>query len=83
MSAGVEQDTSNNNVGNSYNASGVTGLTPITFNSNIQKTRAVANAGVYYDITNTQRIGLNAMYRQEAFQSTNTVTALVTYQVGL
>ena len=81
MSAGVEQDT--NNVGNSYNASGVTGLTPITFNSNIQKTRAVANAGVYYDITNTQRIGLNAMYRQEAFQSTNTVTALVTYQVGL
>ena len=81
MSAGVEQDT--NNVGNSYNASGVTGLTPITFNPNIQKTRAVANAGVYYDITNTQRIGLNAMYRQEAFQSTNTVTALVTYQVGL
>ena len=81
MSAGAEQDT--NNVGNSYNASGVTGLTPITFNSNIQKTRAVANAGVYYDITNTQRIGLNAMYRQEAFQSTNTVTALVTYQVGL
>ena len=81
MSAGAEQDT--NNVGNSYNASGVTGLTPITFNSNIQKTRVVANAGVYYDITNTQRIGLNAMYRQEAFQSTNTVTALVTYQVGL
>ncbi len=77
LSAGVEQDL-NNNVGQ-YSA-GSSNTT--AFNSNVQKTRPVVSAGVFYDIDKTQRVGLNAMHRQEAFQSTASTTALATYTVG-
>jgi hypothetical protein len=77
LSAGVEQDL-NNNVGQ-YSA-GSSNTT--AFNSNVQKTRPVVTAGVFYDIDKTQRVGLNAMHRQEAFQSTASTTALATYTVG-
>ncbi len=77
LSAGVEQDL-NNNVGQ-YSA-GSSNTT--AFNSNVQKTRPVVTAGVFYDIDKTQRVGLNAIHRQEAFQSTASTTALATYTVG-
>jgi len=79
-SVGFEQDL--NNSGNTYNATGISGLNPIVFNTNIQKTRPAASAGVYYDIQKAQRIGLDTYYRQEAFQSTQAMTVLVTYQAG-
>jgi hypothetical protein len=77
LSAGVEQDL-NNNVGQ-YSA-GSSNTT--AFNSNVQKTRPVVSAGVYYDIDKTQRVGLNATHRQEAFESTTSTSALATYTVG-
>ena len=77
LSAGVEQDL-NNNVGQ-YSA-GSSNTT--AFNSNVQKTRPVVSAGVYYDIDKTQRVGLNATHRQEAFDSTTSTSALATYTVG-
>ena len=77
LSAGVEQDL-NHNVGQYSATSGDTA----EFNSNVQKTRPVVSAGVYYDIDKTQRVGLNATHRQEAFQSTATTSALATYTVG-
>ena len=77
LSAGIEQDL-NHNVGQYSATSGDT----TTFNSNSQKTRPVVTAGVYYDIDKTQRVGLNATHRQEAFQSTATTSALATYTVG-
>ena len=77
LSAGIEQDL-NHNEGQYSATSGDT----TTFNSNPQKTRPVVTAGVYYDIDKTQRVGLNAIHRQEAFQSTATTSALATYTVG-
>lgn len=77
LSAGVEQDL-NNNVGQ-YSA-GSSNTT--AFNSNVQKTRPVLTAGVFYDIDKTQRVGLNATHRQEAFDSTTSTSALATYTVG-
>jgi hypothetical protein len=77
LSAGVEQDLSNNVGQYSAGSSNTT-----AFNSNVQKTRPVVTAGVYYDIDKTQRFGLNATHRQEAFQSTVTTSALATYTVG-
>jgi len=77
LSAGIEHDL-NHNVGQ-YSA-GSSNTT--AFNSKVQKTRPVVTAGVYYDIDKTQRIGLNAIHRQEAFQTTTSTTALATYTVG-
>ena len=77
LSAGVEHDL-NHNVGQ-YSA-GSSNTT--AFNSDVKKTRPVVSAGVYYDIDKTQRVGLNATHRQEAFQSTSTTSALATYTVG-
>ncbi len=77
VSAGAEHDL-NHNVGQ-YSA-GSSNTT--AFNSNVQKTRPVVTAGVFYDIDKTQRIGINAIHRQEPFQSTTSTTGLVTYTVG-
>lgn len=77
LSAGVEHDL-NHNVGQ-YSA-GSSNTT--AFNSDVKKTRPVVSAGLYYDIDKTQRVGVNATHRQEAFQSTATTSALATYTVG-
>lgn len=78
LSAGVEHDL-DHNVGQYSATSGDSS----EFNSNIQKTRPVVSAGIFYDIDKTQRLGLNATHRQEAFQSTATTSLLATYTVGL
>ena len=77
VSAGVEHDV-NHHIGQ-YSAGS---SNSVAFNPVIQKTRPVVSAGVYYDIDKTQRLGLNATVRQEAFQSTSSTTALATYTVG-
>jgi uncharacterized protein YhjY with autotransporter beta-barrel domain len=79
-SVGVEQDL-DHSVDN-YSATGVDGITPFTFNTNIKRTRPVVSAGASYAITPTQAVTLQAQYRQEAFQSTGSATALATYQIG-
>ena len=79
-SAGLEGDI-NHNVGN-YSATGVDGLTPIAFNENIRHFRPVASAGASYAIDKRQTVGANLNFRQEAFNSTNSVSGMVTYQVG-
>jgi hypothetical protein len=81
LSAGIEHDL-NHNV-DKYSAYDTNlSATTTVFNSKPQKTRPVISAGVFYDIDKTQRIGLNAIHRQEAFQSTATTSALATYTVG-
>ena len=79
-SAGLEQEL--NNSGGDYTATGVAGLTTITLNPNIQKTRPVAGLGAYYDIDKTQRISIHAAYRQEPFQTMNSVSTMLMYTVG-
>lgn len=81
LSAGVEHDLSHN-VGEYSAMNSSFTLTTTVFNAKPQRTRPVVSAGVYYDIDKTQRVGLNAIHRQEAFQSTATTSALATYTVG-
>jgi len=80
-SAGVESDLSNNH--GTYSATGITGLTAISFNANPAKTRATFSAGAHYDIDKRQRISLTGIYREEAYRSVNTMALFATYRVGL
>jgi len=77
---GAELDTSSR--GNNYSATGVDGLTPIAFNPNIKRLRGSANAGFYLDIDKTQRLSLSTVYREEAFQNTNTLSSMLMYTAG-
>ena len=79
-SAGVETDT--NTANGSYSAAGVSGLTPVNFNSNPVRTRPTATLGATYDVEKNQRVGLTGIYRQEAYQATATTTVMATYTVG-
>ena len=80
VSAGVESDIAHNT--GDYAATGVSDLTPIAFNQNVRHVRPVAQAGVSYAIDKRQTITANLLYRQEAFNSSNSTTGMVTYQVG-
>jgi len=80
-SAGVETDTNTSN--GTYSATGITGLTPISFNANPVRTRPTATLGAYYDIANNQRLGITGIYRQEAYQAISTTTVMATYTIGL
>lgn len=80
-SAGVETDT--NTANGSYSATGVTGLTPVNFNSNPVKTRPTAMLGASYDVAKNQRLGVTGIYRQEAYQAVSTTTVMATYTIGL
>ena len=80
-SAGVETDT--NTANGSYNATGLTGLTPVNFNPNPVKTRPTAMLGASYDVEKNQRLGVTGIYRQEAYQATASTTVMATYTVGL
>ena len=77
---GVEQDVSNNN--SSYTATGVTGLTPIAFNTDINKTRPVANVGTTVSIDKRQQLAFSVMYKEEAFSHSSTTSAYGTYTIG-
>jgi conjugal transfer/entry exclusion protein len=79
-SAGVETDTNTTN--GSYSATGVTGLTPVNFNSNPVRTRPTATLGATYDVAKNQRLGVTGIYRQESYQATATTTVMATYTVG-
>jgi hypothetical protein len=52
------------------------------FNDDIKRTRPVASAGVYYDLTKAQRISAAVNYTQLPFQSTSSVTGYFNYTIG-
>jgi hypothetical protein len=80
-SAGVETDT--NAANGTYSATGITGLTPINFNTNPVKTRPTATLGAYYDTAKNQRLGVTGIYRQEPYRAISTTSVMATYMVGL
>lgn len=78
-SAGVERDTNTRN--DSYSASGVSGLTPVDFNSDPVKIRPTAVLGAGYDVAKDQRLGITGIYRQEAYHGMQTATVMATYSI--
>ena len=79
-SAGVEKDT-NSNVGNLVTTGN--GYFNIAMNNNYRSTRPTASLGAFHDLSVNERIGLSAIYRQEAYQAITSTTVLATYTVGL
>ncbi len=79
-SAGIEHDV--NNRGNVYNASGMSGLTALSFKDNIQKTRANASLGALLSLAKGQVLSVQMTYRDEAFSRVSTTSAQVMYQAA-
>ncbi len=80
ISAGVEKDV-NASIGNLI-TSGV-GDFNIAMNNNYRSTRPTASLGAFYDLSPRERLGLNGIYRQEAYQALTSTTVMATYTVGL
>lgn len=78
--AGLEQDL--HTYSSTYSASGVDGLTSINFTPNSQKSRAISSFGANYALAKGHRLGLNAIWRQESFQSIDTKMAYFTYTMA-
>ncbi|MDO9436676.1 autotransporter outer membrane beta-barrel domain-containing protein [Hydrogenophaga sp.] len=77
---GLEHDQSRKS--SDYGALGVTALQSFDFNDKVRKTRPVASLGFLFDVDKTHQLSAQWVYRKEAFTSTATNTALVTYAVG-
>ena len=77
---GVEQDVSNNNL--NYTATGAAGLTPIVFNTDINKTRPVASIGTTVSIDKRQQLAFCVFYSEQAFIKSSTTSAYGTYTIG-
>ena len=57
-------------------------LNAVAFNSNIKRTRPVASAGAYYDVTKAQRLSGTVSYQQLPFQATGATSLYVNYMIG-
>jgi outer membrane autotransporter protein len=79
-SVGVEHDFDNSHT--NYTATGLAGITPIVFNTDINKTRAVASVGTTVSIDKRQQLAFTVMYREEAFSHSSTTSAYATYAIG-
>ena len=80
VSAGVEKDV-NANIGNLITSGN--GDFNIAMNNNYRTVRPTASLGIFYDLSSRERLGLNGIYRQEAYQALTSATVLATYTVGL
>ena len=79
--AGVEQDLSSNisNYGGSIYYLGAFSLTA----PSIQKTRPFVSANADYWIEKNQRVSLSAYYNQQSLNTSNGITTMLTYTIGL
>ncbi len=80
-SAGVEHDASYNSANYTATSPIISALNPIVFNTNINKTRPVASIGTTVSINNSQQLEFSAMYREEAFSNSSTISAYGTYTI--
>lgn len=78
--AGAEKDV-NASVGNLITSGN--GEFNIAMNNNYRTVRPTASLGVFYDLSSRERLGLNGIYRQEAYQAVTSTTVMATYTVGL
>jgi autotransporter-associated beta strand protein len=82
-SAGLERNMSTNYDNYIATNTDIIGLTPVSMNPNMIRTRTTASLGAYYDIEKNQRLGVNGIYRQEMYQAVGTTSVIATYTVGL
>ena len=82
-SLGLEQDLEHSVDQYSATSASISGLTSENFNDNIKRTRPVASAGAYYNVSKAQRISGDVYYQQLPFQSTGSTTAYFSYMIGL
>ena len=75
-SAGAEKDV-NASVGNLITSGN--GEFNIAMNNNYRTVRPTASLGVFYDLSSRERLGLNGIYRQEAYQAVTSTTVMATY----
>ena len=59
------------------------GLAPFDFGSGASRTRPLASIGATYAIGRNQTLGINAVYRREAFQSTGSTSVSASYTIGM
>jgi hypothetical protein len=79
-SVGMEHDVARKI--DSYSATGVDNLDAIKFDDNSKRTRAVASVGLGYRINQTQQVGAQIAYREEAYGDKSTTTGMLTYTAG-
>lgn len=82
-SAGLERNMSTNYDNYVASSSDISGLTPVSMNPNMVRTRPTVSLGAYYNIEKNQRLGVNGIYRQEMYQAVGTTSVIATYTVGL
>ncbi|HWR01223.1 MAG TPA: autotransporter outer membrane beta-barrel domain-containing protein [Chlorobaculum sp.] len=80
-SAGVEHETNNSSTNYTANSSIISGLNPVVFNTNVNRTRPVASLGATVSIDNRQELAFSAVYREEAFSISSTTSVYGTYTI--
>lgn len=81
ISAGYERDIHNSPA--YYLADGISGLSPVQFNSGTVSKRFIAGAGISHQLSTDVEIHLNGSFRQEAFLPKPTRNLLVSIYFGL
>ena len=79
---GVENDISNKVDKIQATSSTITGITPVDFNTSINKTRPVVTLGATYHIAPNKAFSAQAQYQELSYTKTTAKTAYFNYTVG-
>lgn len=82
VSASVGVETDLNNPSNTVTVEGLNQLADVTYGGNTVQTRAVFAAGVGFNVTKTQRISLDYVFRQSPYEGINTNSVFLNYTIG-
>lgn len=82
-SIGLESDI--HNWGGNYRASSsvIAGISSENFYSGIVRNRPIGSIGFYYDIEKNQRLGIQTIYRKEAYGAISSTSTILNYTVGI
>ena len=80
---GLESDI--HHWGGDYSASSsvIAGIGSENFYSGIVRNRPIGSIGFYYDIEKNQRLGIQTIYRKEAYSAISSISTILNYTVGI
>jgi outer membrane autotransporter protein len=81
-SVGVEQDLTRKVDQFVATSSNIEGLSPEAFNSNADRTRAVASMGAYYAVQKNQRLSMDVFFQESTFGGKDSTTGYLNYMIG-